>query len=86
MFEMGPENLLILLFASAIAGWLAGIATRGSGLGLKGNILAAVIGALMGMYLLDIMGLKAWNSIFGTALVSLLGAFSLLAIIGRIRR
>ena len=44
-------GLLTWLVVGAIAGWLAGKVIQGSGLGLIGNILVGVVGALVGGWL-----------------------------------
>ena len=82
---MSIEALIIWLIIGAVAGWLAGLVTRGSGFGLMGNIAAALAGAIAGLYLLDLIGVN-FGGLIGTAISAFLGAFLLLTIVGRMRR
>ena len=41
------ELLIVWLIIGAIAGWLAGQIVKGYGLGLVGNIVVGIIGAIM---------------------------------------
>ena len=86
MPEIGSAELAVLLLAGVVSGWLAGLVTRGSGFGLMGNIAAAVAGAIAGLYLLDLIGVELGGGLIGTAIPAFLGAFLLLALVGRIRR
>ena len=47
---MDPQvtNLLIYLAIGAIAGWLGSNLVRGAGLGLVGNIIAGIVGSVVG--------------------------------------
>lgn len=76
--------LLILAGTGVIAGWLAGLVTRGSGFGLLGNMLAAAAGAYVLFYIGS--GLVDPLGVFGVALLGLSGAFFTLWLIGRMRR
>ncbi len=78
--------LLVLLLSGACAGWLAGLVTRGSGFGLAGNFAMALLGAIVGYYLLGAVGLTLGGSSIGVAITSLAGAFACLALVGQIRR
>ncbi len=86
MADAALENLAVTVLAGLVAGWLAGIVTRGSGYGLAGNILVAVAGAAAGLYLGDWMGLAAPGALLGNAVSALLGAFGLLYVLARFRR
>ncbi len=83
MSALAWENLLVLLIVAIVCGWLAGIVTKGSGFGLIGNIAVAMAGALIGLYLLGAVG---FGGPVGTVAAGVLGAFSLLALVGRLRR
>jgi uncharacterized membrane protein YeaQ/YmgE (transglycosylase-associated protein family) len=45
---MHAEALLILLFISAVAGFLAGVIVKGYGFGPLGSIVAGIVGAVVG--------------------------------------
>jgi uncharacterized membrane protein YeaQ/YmgE (transglycosylase-associated protein family) len=76
--------MVILAATGIVAGWLAGLVTRGSGFGLIGNMLAAIAGAFVLFYIGS--DLAYYLGGFGVALLGLWGAFLALWLIGRIRR
>ncbi len=78
-------NILIFLLIGLVAGWLAGLITRGYGFGLLGNILVGVIGAFIGGFIFPLLGLSA-SGFIGQVLFALGGAVLLLIIITLIRR
>jgi uncharacterized membrane protein YeaQ/YmgE (transglycosylase-associated protein family) len=82
--ELG--RLAALLLAGVVAGWLAGLVTRGSGFGTSGNVVVGFIGALIGFYLLNAAGLTFGNGLAGVFFTALAAAFLVLAIIGEMRR
>ena len=82
--ELG--RLAALLLAGLAAGWLAGLVTRGSGFGRSGNMLAGLIGALIGFYLLNAIGLTFGGGFAGVFFTALATALLVLAIIGEMRR
>ena len=47
----GQTSLLVTLLIGGITGWCAGLIARGSGYGLIGDIIAGLLGALLGSYL-----------------------------------
>jgi uncharacterized membrane protein YeaQ/YmgE (transglycosylase-associated protein family) len=63
----------------ALAGWLAGIITRGRGFGLLGDFVLGVIGALVGGFLFSLIGLAAYGAI-GSLVTATVGAIVLLAL------
>jgi uncharacterized membrane protein YeaQ/YmgE (transglycosylase-associated protein family) len=58
--------VLAFLAIGLAAGWLAGKAVKGKGFGLAGNTLLGIFGAVVGMFLFRLLGLRA---------VSVVGAF-----------
>lgn len=77
-------HVIMLAATGIVAGWLAGLVTRGSGFGLIGNMLAAVAGAFAMFYIGS--DLAYYLGGFGVVLLGLWGAFLVLWIVGRIRR
>lgn len=82
-------GLLTWIIVGAIAGWLAGKVVKGRGMGLLGNIVVGVIGALLGGWLASsLLGLG--NALTGFNLTTLLVAFGgsvvLLLILKLLRR
>jgi uncharacterized membrane protein YeaQ/YmgE (transglycosylase-associated protein family) len=86
MAQAGIENLAVLLLVGLAAGWLAGIVTRGNGLGPLGNTLVALAGALAGLYFGGWIGLGAASGLLGKTVTAVFGAFGLLAIVAQFRR
>ncbi len=83
---MGVLSWIIL---GSIAGWLAGLFTRGSGYGIVGDIILGIIGALISGFLAAaILGTR--NAVSGvnlpTMAAALLGALVCVAIIRAIAR
>jgi uncharacterized membrane protein YeaQ/YmgE (transglycosylase-associated protein family) len=77
-------HMVILAATGIVAGWLAGLVTRGSGFGLIGNMLAATAGAFTLFYIGS--DLAYYLGGFGVILLGLWGGFLALWIVGRIRR
>ena len=82
-------GLLTWIVVGAIAGWLASLVMKGSGLGLIGNIVIGVIGALVGGYLAATFfnmsdAISGFN--FTSIVVAFLGAVIVLFIVGLFRR
>ena len=53
---MTLQGLLIICVVGGIAGWLAGMIVKGFGLGLLGNIIVGVIGALILVWAVRVFG------------------------------
>ncbi|MCG8458844.1 MAG: GlsB/YeaQ/YmgE family stress response membrane protein [Holophagales bacterium] len=56
-------NLIYFLLIGLAAGWLAGQFMKGKGFGLIGNIVVGVIGAVIGGFLLGLLGFGAYGLI-----------------------
>jgi uncharacterized membrane protein YeaQ/YmgE (transglycosylase-associated protein family) len=67
-------GLLTWIVVGAIAGWAAGKAVKGSGLGLIGDIVLGVVGALVGGWLAGRI-FNVHNPISGFNLTTLVIAF-----------
>ncbi len=82
------EALIILLVVGAIAGFLAGVIMKGGGFGLIGNIIVGVIGAFVGSFIFQQLGVGGMTNepILDSIIVALIGAIVLLFIIGLIKR
>jgi uncharacterized membrane protein YeaQ/YmgE (transglycosylase-associated protein family) len=80
------ETVAVLLFAGLAAGWLAGLVTRGSGLGGLGNMLLALAGACGAVYVTGWIGLLPPGHVAGGLISGLLGAFGLLYLVASFRR
>lgn len=52
-------DILWFLLIGLVAGWLAGLITKGSGFGLLGDLVIGVVGALLGGFLFSLIGISA---------------------------
>jgi len=77
--------LIWMLVIGAIAGWLAGLVMKGRGFGILGNIVVGIVGAVIGGFLFNALGIAFWG-LLGSLLVAFIGAVILLFIVGLIRR
>jgi uncharacterized membrane protein YeaQ/YmgE (transglycosylase-associated protein family) len=54
---MDLTALVLFLLIGIVAGWLASTLMKGRGLGLVGNLIVGVIGAFLGGFLFNVLGL-----------------------------
>ena len=83
---MSIEALLIILLVGGVAGWLAGIVMRGRGLGLVGNIVVGIVGALLASWLLPMLGLAIGGGLLATFINAFIGAVILLFLVRLVKR
>jgi uncharacterized membrane protein YeaQ/YmgE (transglycosylase-associated protein family) len=67
-------NVLTWIVIGLISGWLAGVAMKGGGFGIVGDIIVGVVGALLGGFLASKM-LNIANPVSGFNLETILVAF-----------
>ncbi|MBW4046467.1 MAG: GlsB/YeaQ/YmgE family stress response membrane protein [Proteobacteria bacterium] len=79
-------HLLAFLIIGAIAGWLAGLMTKGGGFGLLGDIVVGVVGAFLGGFLFRMLGLFPGGGLIPSLIVATVGAVVLLFLIRLIKR
>ena len=48
-------NLLVWIIVGGIAGWLASLLVQGTGMGIVGDIIVGIVGALIGGFLLSLL-------------------------------
>jgi len=77
-------NLLVWIIVGGIAGWLASLVVRGGGMGIVGDIIVGVVGALIGGFVLSLLlpgtfGITGFN--LGSLIVAFIGAVILLFIV-----
>ena len=75
-------SFIWFLLIGLVAGWLAGQIMKGRGLGLIGNMVVGVIGALLGGFLFGLFGVSAGGGLIGSLITALVGAIVLLFIVG----
>ncbi len=78
---LDPGGVIAWVIVGLIAGWLASVLVRGSGMGLIGDIVVGIIGATIGGWVLTAFGIRGMEGFWGSILVALLGAVILLALI-----
>lgn len=66
-------GIVYTIIIGAIAGWLAGNFTKGSGFGVGKNIILGVIGGFVGSITLSLLGLAATGFV-GEIVASTVGA------------
>ena len=76
-------NILVWIIVGGIAGWLAGLVVQGTGLGVIGDIIVGIVGALIGGFIVSLLfgaggfnGFNIWSLI-----VAFIGAVVLLLIL-----
>jgi uncharacterized membrane protein YeaQ/YmgE (transglycosylase-associated protein family) len=78
-------GILYFLIIGLIAGFLAGKVMRGTGYGLVGDLIVGCIGALLGGWLLGLLGLH-WGGFIGSLITAFIGAVILIWLVGLLRR
>ena len=73
------------LFMGGVIGWLAGLITTGRGFGITLDIVIGIVGAMLGGWMANILGLYAGSSI-GAFLLALVGAVVLIGLTRFVKR
>jgi uncharacterized membrane protein YeaQ/YmgE (transglycosylase-associated protein family) len=79
-------DVIVSLAVGAIIGALAGQVMRGGGLGLIGNLVIGIVGAVLSGYLFDWANVIDLGDLLDPIFAGAVGAVVLLAIAGLIRR
>jgi uncharacterized membrane protein YeaQ/YmgE (transglycosylase-associated protein family) len=72
--------MLWFLIIGLIAGWLAGVISKGKGFGLWGDLVTGVIGSFLGGFLFNLIGLSSYG-VIGSIITSTIGAIVFLWIL-----
>src|SRR5262245_27910803 len=83
---MSGESILVILLVGLVAGWLAGQIVRGTGYGLVADICIGIIGALIGSWLLPLIGIRIGAGIISSIIVASFRAIILLVILSLVNR
>jgi len=78
--------MIYTLIIGALSGWLAGVIRQGYGFGLWGNIVIGIIGAYLGSWLFDQIGVRIGSGTVSQIATSVIGALVLLFLIELIRK
>lgn len=74
-------SILGFILIGIVAGWIAGLITRGHGFGMIADFVIGIIGAVIGGMLFDFFGLTAYGTL-GSLAMAVIGAVILLGITG----
>lgn len=78
-------SILWFLIIGALAGWIAGELTKGHGFGLLGNIVVGIIGAVLGGFLFNVLGIGSYG-LLGQLIMSTIGAVVFLFVLSLFKR
>ncbi len=81
---MAVVNILTRVIMGGIAGWLASVVVQGTGMGIVGDIIVGIIGALIGGFVLSVLlpgtcGFTGFN--FGSLVVAFFETVILLSVV-----
>jgi uncharacterized membrane protein YeaQ/YmgE (transglycosylase-associated protein family) len=79
-------NLLWFSLIGLLAGWLGERWMKDKGFGTGGNVVVAVVGAVLGGLLFHLAGFNATTGLVGSLVAAVLGAIVLLKLITRAAR
>ena len=74
-------SILGFIVIGIVAGWLASVITRGHGYGLVADFVIGVVGAVIGGFLFDLLGVTAYGAM-GALAMAVVGAVVFLAVAG----
>lgn len=70
-------SIIVWIIIGGIAGWLANLMWKRSGVGLIPNILLGIAGAIVGGFVFGLLGMQSTGT-WGSFITALVGAFILL--------
>ncbi|KFZ28156.1 hypothetical protein IDAT_11265 [Pseudidiomarina atlantica] len=79
-------SFLWFLLVGLVAGWLAGTLVKGGGFGILRNIVIGIIGAMLGGFLFDLLGVNSGGGIIWSIVVATIGAVVLLVIVRALKK
>lgn len=84
--HLANQSLFAILFVGLVAGWIAAKFVQGHGLGIIGDIVVGLVGALLGDWLLPRFGIHLGTGLAVAILNAAAGAIALLVLVRVIRR
>jgi uncharacterized membrane protein YeaQ/YmgE (transglycosylase-associated protein family) len=78
-------SFIWFLLIGGLAGWIAGLLTKGSGFGVAGNIVVGIVGAFLGGLCFGLLGIVAYGLI-GRLIFAVLGALLFIWLLGFVRK
>jgi uncharacterized membrane protein YeaQ/YmgE (transglycosylase-associated protein family) len=79
--NLSDQSYLVIVLVGVAAGWLAGKVVSGVGLGLIGDLIVGIIGALIGNWLLPRLGIHLGVGTVALIINATIGAIVLLLLI-----
>lgn len=79
------SNFLYFILIGAIAGWISGKLIKGESFGLLGNIVVGVVGAVLGGWIFEQLGIIKENILYSLA-AAVIGSVAFLLVIGLLKR
>lgn len=83
--KLTMPDIVFYIIIGLIAGWLAGVIMKERSMGLLGNLIVGIIGAIIGAYIFEFFGIST-GGLIGSLVSAILGAIILLFIIQQIRK
>ncbi len=75
-------GILAWIIIGGIAGWLASLVVRGTGLGILGDIIVGVVGAFIGGFIVSLVGGTGFTGFnIWSLIVAFIGAVVLLLVV-----
>ncbi len=78
-------NFILFLVIGGLAGWCAGIISKGSGFGVLGNVIVGIVGAFLGGLCFRLLGIVAYGLI-GQFIFAVIGALLFLWLLTFIKK
>lgn len=78
-------SLLAFILVGVVAGWIAGIITKGSGFGIIVDMVVGIVGAFIGNYVLAHFNVLP-GGLIGLLISAVLGAVILITVVALIRK
>lgn len=82
---MSLGNFIVFLVIGGLAGWCAGVISKGSGYGLVGNVLVGIVGAFLGGLCFSLLGIAAYGFL-GRFIFAVIGALLFSWLLGFVRK
>lgn len=79
-------DIVIFILIGLVAGWLAGQIVKGKDFGLIGNLIIGVVGAFLGGYIFNLLGISAGYGAVGSFITAFVGAVVLVWVIKLVAR
>ncbi|QBD83033.1 GlsB/YeaQ/YmgE family stress response membrane protein [Ktedonosporobacter rubrisoli] len=83
--DVSVTTVIWWLVVGLIAGFLASVVMRGGGYGIVGDIIVGLVGAFIGGFIANALGLGS-SGIIGTIIIAFIGACILIAILRLVSR